>query len=56
MERDYIEIEIDIDSRLLDYWLASIGTDQDEPEPQCECGGDKTNTGHSVWCPKFGKS
>lgn len=20
---------------------------------RCECGGDKANTGHSTWCPKF---
>lgn len=22
--------------------------------PVCECGGDKTKTGHSYWCPIYG--
>ena len=23
------------------------------PEKKCECGGEKANTTHSDWCPKF---
>ena len=52
MERD----DIDIDVRLLHYWLANNQREeiyQEEHEIRCECGGDKTNTGHSMWCPKF---
>lgn len=23
------------------------------PEAPCECGGEKSGTGHSAWCPRF---
>jgi hypothetical protein len=26
---------------------------EERTAPHCECGGDKANTGHSTWCPKF---
>ena len=32
-----------------------ITTIQSTQSNSCECGGSKTKTGHSHWCPMFGK-